>query len=138
MNTVFYTELDSPVGTLLITSNGNAITGLHMEEQATRPVIGQHWVRDDQRLDNARSQLVAYFEGQLQQFDLPLAGAGTPFQQQVWQALREIPSDTQKPMVSWPGGLATQRLPGRWGWPTAAIPSGSLCPVTGSSAPTVR
>ncbi|WP_372958557.1 methylated-DNA--[protein]-cysteine S-methyltransferase [Marinobacter sp.] len=89
--TVFYTELESPIGTLLVTSNGEAITGLHMEQQATRPVIGEHWVRDDQRLDNARSQLMAYFEGQLQQFDLPLAGAGSPFQQQVWQALREIP-----------------------------------------------
>ncbi|WP_372973060.1 methylated-DNA--[protein]-cysteine S-methyltransferase [Marinobacter sp.] len=89
--TVFYTELESPIGTLLVTSDGEAITGLHMEQQATRPVIEEHWLRDDQCLDNARSQLVAYFEGQLQQFDLPLAGAGTPFQQQVWQALREIP-----------------------------------------------
>ncbi|MCK7545670.1 methylated-DNA--[protein]-cysteine S-methyltransferase [Marinobacter bryozoorum] len=88
---VLYSELDSPIGRLLITGDGEAITGLYMDQQATRPVAGDNWVRDDQHLDNARSQLLAYFEGQLQQFDLPLAGAGTPFQQQVWQALREIP-----------------------------------------------
>lgn len=88
---VFYSELPSPLGTLLITSNGNAITSLTMEAQANRPLIREHWVRDDQRLQAAREQLTAYFEGRLQRFDLPLAGAGTAFQQQVWEALQVIP-----------------------------------------------
>ncbi|MFC4257866.1 methylated-DNA--[protein]-cysteine S-methyltransferase [Marinobacter lacisalsi] len=90
-DTVYYTELDSPIGTLLITGDGDAITGLHMEQQATRPTMGEHWHRDDQRFQEALEQLTAYFEGTLQQFDLPLAGAGTGFQQAVWAALREIP-----------------------------------------------
>lgn len=88
---VFYTELESPIGPLLITSDGDSITGVHMEDQATRPEMGPHWIRDDRRLKHARVQLTAYFEGRLQQFDLPLAGAGTAFQKQVWQALQEIP-----------------------------------------------
>lgn len=88
---VYYTELDSPIGTLLITGNGAAITGLHMEQQATRPAIGDNWHRDDQCFRDAREQLTAYFDGSLQQFDLPLAGVGTGFQQTVWAALREIP-----------------------------------------------
>ena len=37
------------------------------------------------------SQLAEYFAGERHDFDLPLAPAGTPFQQRVWQALREIP-----------------------------------------------
>lgn len=90
-DTVYYTELDSPIGTLLITGDGVAITGLHMEQQATRPAIGDDWVRDDHRFRAAREQLTAYFDGTLQQFDLPLAGAGTGFQKSVWAALREIP-----------------------------------------------
>jgi len=35
-------------------------------------------------------QLMAYFSGQLQTFDLPLDLPGTPFQQQVWRALTTI------------------------------------------------
>jgi methylated-DNA-[protein]-cysteine S-methyltransferase len=36
-------------------------------------------------------QLRAYFAGELREFDLPLAPAGTPFQLRVWRELRNIP-----------------------------------------------
>jgi methylated-DNA-[protein]-cysteine S-methyltransferase len=36
-------------------------------------------------------QLDEYFAGKRQEFDLPLAPAGTDFQCQVWQGLQEIP-----------------------------------------------
>ena len=42
-------------------------------------------------LREAAVQLNAYFVGRLRTFNLPLYGAGTPFQQCVWLALREIP-----------------------------------------------
>lgn len=42
-------------------------------------------------LRQAALELEEYFEGQRQSFDLPLAPVGTPFQQKVWKALREIP-----------------------------------------------
>jgi AraC family transcriptional regulator of adaptative response/methylated-DNA-[protein]-cysteine methyltransferase len=38
-----------------------------------------------------RSQLDEYFAGQRHRFDLPLVIRGTPFQEQVWRALLEIP-----------------------------------------------
>ncbi len=41
-------------------------------------------------LEQAEQQFHAYFAGQLQHFDLPLAPGGTPFQQQVWQQLRGV------------------------------------------------
>jgi methylated-DNA-[protein]-cysteine S-methyltransferase len=38
-------------------------------------------------------KLAAYFEGDLSIIDtLPTATAGTPFQREVWQALRQIPA----------------------------------------------
>lgn len=37
------------------------------------------------------TQLEAYFEGSLQQFDVPLAPQGTEFQRRVWNKLLKIP-----------------------------------------------
>ena len=89
MNDVtIYTTMDSPIGELTLTGNGVALTGLYMERrEAPRP----DWVRDDERLGEARRQLEAYFVGELTTFDLPLAPRGTPFQEKVWEALRTIP-----------------------------------------------
>ena len=42
-------------------------------------------------LRQAAAELAAYFAGQLREFTVPLAPKGTPFQQKVWAALREIP-----------------------------------------------
>jgi len=42
-------------------------------------------------LRECNKQLDAYFSGRLTQFDLALDWQGTPFQQQVWQALTDIP-----------------------------------------------
>jgi methylated-DNA-[protein]-cysteine S-methyltransferase len=36
-------------------------------------------------------ELNAYFAGSLKAFTVPLAASGTPFQQKVWAALRDIP-----------------------------------------------
>ncbi|MGD4407986.1 methylated-DNA--[protein]-cysteine S-methyltransferase, partial [Xanthomonas citri pv. citri] len=50
-------------------------------------------VDDDAKvLRNNISQLDEYINGQRQVFDIPLdLSTGTPFQQKVWQALRQIP-----------------------------------------------
>jgi methylated-DNA-[protein]-cysteine S-methyltransferase len=42
-------------------------------------------------LEQAREQLEAYFDGDLTEFDLKLAPAGTAYRRGVWQALCEIP-----------------------------------------------
>ena len=42
-------------------------------------------------LRQAAAELTAYFAGQLREFTVPLTPKGTPFQQKVWAALREIP-----------------------------------------------
>lgn len=44
------------------------------------------------RLDKLRSQLLAYLEGKLVRFNVPLdLSAGTPFQRSVWRACARIP-----------------------------------------------
>jgi methylated-DNA-[protein]-cysteine S-methyltransferase len=42
-------------------------------------------------LRRACDQLHAYFDGDLNEFDLPLAPAGTDYRQRVWRALCAIP-----------------------------------------------
>lgn len=42
-------------------------------------------------LAQAAAQLAEYFAGQRQNFTIPLAPRGTPFQQEVWRALCAIP-----------------------------------------------
>lgn len=42
-------------------------------------------------LRRACEQLHAYFDGELTEFDLPLAPPGTPYRKRVWEALCAIP-----------------------------------------------
>lgn len=87
--TTYWTTIDSPVGTLWLTGDGTALTGLYMERPATLDLPG--WVEDDAPFAAAVEQLADYFAGERREFDLPLSPVGTPFQQQVWAALRAIP-----------------------------------------------
>ena len=86
MAMTLYDTIDSPLGELLLAGDGDGLTGVHMDGAP-----GAGWRRDPAALREAASQLRAYFAGELRDFDLPLAPHGTPFQQQVWAALREIP-----------------------------------------------
>ena len=42
-------------------------------------------------IERVRGELERYFAGELQRFETPCAMPGTPFQEKVWSALREIP-----------------------------------------------
>jgi methylated-DNA-[protein]-cysteine S-methyltransferase len=77
----------SPIGRLLLTADGDAITALDMEPLPERPKATTR----NPVLTAARKQLDRYFAGRLTEFDLPLAPAGSPFAQQVWLELQQIP-----------------------------------------------
>ena len=83
--------LDSPVGPLTAVAHAGELVGLYMDEQRHLPPRASFGQRDDSVLPGVREQLSAYFAGELQEFTLLLAPSGTPFQQQVWRALRDIP-----------------------------------------------
>jgi len=87
----FFTTLNSPVGALFLTSNGDAITGLFMEKHKGGPKPIGDWRRDDDLFREAADQLRAYFAGELTEFDLHLATGGAQFQQRVWAELLKIP-----------------------------------------------
>ncbi len=88
MSNQFYSTYESPLGTLYLTSNQDALLGVSFiseirEEQESSSV-----------LEMAIQQLDAYFKGKLQQFKVPLEPYGTAFQKSVWKALCTIPYGT--------------------------------------------
>lgn len=83
----------SPIGDLLLVSDGRALVELHMDWSPSA-AGGDDLCADDDVLRRARRQLERYFAGRLRDFDLPLAPAGTPFQKRVWKALSNIPYGT--------------------------------------------
>ena len=87
-----YTSIESPLGPLLIISDGESVTGVYMDGHKDGAAIEMDWVRNDESapLAEAARQLDAYFAGTLTQFDLPLSPAGTEFQRKVWRELQEI------------------------------------------------
>lgn len=88
---IHYDLLESPLGRFLITSNGESITGLYLENHKGGPAPQVGWHRDHSQFSETRRQLDAYFSGELVAFELPLAPEGTPFQLRVWEELQRIP-----------------------------------------------
>lgn len=89
-----HTVVDSPVAPLTLVDDDGALAGLYMADQRHLPDPASFGPRDDGVQPALREQLTAYFAGELREFDVPLAVAGTPFQQAVWAALREVPYGT--------------------------------------------
>ena len=87
---MYYDQFDTPLGRLLVASDGHALIRIDLPEARHPRSIPAGWQRDAARLKPAREQFAAYFAGELRDFDLPLAPRGTPFQQTVWQGLRGI------------------------------------------------
>jgi methylated-DNA-[protein]-cysteine S-methyltransferase len=88
---VCYTEMESPVGTLLLAADQEGLRLINFQKgkHAQRP--RDDWRKDAAPLRETMRQLKAYFSGELQEFDLPLAPEGTDFQRRVWSALCGIP-----------------------------------------------
>ena len=80
---------DTPIGALRLHATDDALVAVYLPGQrALAPALESagHPI-----LERARTQLVEYFAGQRQHFDLPLEPRGTAFQREVWSALRAIP-----------------------------------------------
>lgn len=81
----------SPIGLLKLCATTDHITGLSLLQEKVTPAEMLQFKSHPDLLYEGYTQLQEYFSGLRKQFDLPLFCKGTVFQQQVWQALREIP-----------------------------------------------
>ena len=88
--------VSSPIGRLLLTGDGHALTGLWMLDALS--FSGRHSARVEDGLTpspetftDVAAQLEEYFAGDRKDFTVPLAPSGTPFQLAVWTQLTKIP-----------------------------------------------
>jgi methylated-DNA-[protein]-cysteine S-methyltransferase len=92
MPPLLHTVAPSPIGEVLLLSDGEAITALRFEATAVPPGSTR---RDDGVLGEAAHQLGEYARGDRAAFDLPLRPAtGGTFERRVWALLAEIPYGT--------------------------------------------
>lgn len=88
---MYYTRIESPVGPLLLVADEGGLRQILFENGRDRAKPEASWVENAARFKKVISQLKSYFAGDLEDFDLPLAPEGTPFQLKVWKDLCDIP-----------------------------------------------
>lgn len=81
--TLFYDNLDTPLGKMEITASDSAIKSIYFVDRV-KPT------RANSFTDAAKRQLDQYYQGSLEAFDLTMDPDGTDFQKSVWQALGTI------------------------------------------------
>jgi methylated-DNA-[protein]-cysteine S-methyltransferase len=82
---VYRWAIPSPMGELLLVSDGSALTRVSFGGEAPDALV------DRGPFDAAIAWFSAYFAANRPPMNLPVAPAGTPFQQRVWAALVQIP-----------------------------------------------
>lgn len=80
----------SPIGTLTLIGDGEALCGVRMNDPAHPPSPDKLGERVETGFDDASGQLREYFAGERREFTVPLRAHGTDFQHTVWNALRTI------------------------------------------------
>ena len=91
MTALYYTYYPSPVGNLLILSDGEHIIHIDFEKEqyASNPAWQEK--ADLAVFDKVRLAFDRYFQGEKETFEgIPLKTEGTAFQQAIWQVLRKI------------------------------------------------
>ncbi|MBM3723882.1 MAG: methylated-DNA--[protein]-cysteine S-methyltransferase [Acidobacteria bacterium] len=96
MKLLTLTPVDSPVGRILLVSDGPAVVALDFEdyrERMSRLLARRYGECElEPGPHEAADRLKAYFARDFSAFDgLPVSTAGSGFQERVWSALREIP-----------------------------------------------
>ena len=88
---LYHTALSiSSALTLHLTADDNSLLRLDFAAQPFLPASAA----ENHILQKAVQELREYFQGRRQTFTVPIRFNGTKFQQQVWQALRQIPYGT--------------------------------------------
>jgi len=89
METLFYSHMSSPVGSLLLVVSDSALVRLEFDRDPAQ--VPANAAASKEKTAPYVRQLEEYFRGERQHFDFSLDLRGTEFQKRCWQALLEIP-----------------------------------------------
>ncbi len=90
-STTFTMPLDSPVGRLVLESDGDVLIGIWLPTESRGPRSRGQGQDAPPVLKDTATQLEEYFAGERTEFDLPMELDGTEFQREVWTELTRIP-----------------------------------------------
>ena len=132
-------RVPSPIGTLLLVSDGEALRALDFDDYEPRMQrllerrYGRAVTLTPARDPGGAATLVrAYLEGDLQAVErIPVRTDGTAFQERVWAALRASRPARRPPTGPSPRAWASRRRRGPSGSPTGRTRSPSSSPATG-------
>ncbi len=98
---IYYDEMETPVGTLTLCATDRGLCRIDygsfyakeaLLQQWARTWVGEYvYVQEPEKLREAAEQLREYFAGERREFSIAYDLRGTPFQEQVWRALQNIP-----------------------------------------------
>ncbi|HEC90290.1 MAG TPA: methylated-DNA--[protein]-cysteine S-methyltransferase [Alphaproteobacteria bacterium] len=95
-------SLNSAFGSLTVFEEAGVLVAVEWGRAEEKQGIGETPL-----LIEARNQMRAYFAGELEMFDLPLAAKGTDFQVAAWRAMSQIPYGVTKTYSDIARGLAS-------------------------------
>lgn len=103
-----HTTVETVLGQLVVTADGENITGVYFPKHWHPPGADQLGtevdLEDDELLSKAATQLRDYLAGDRDDFDLPTATSGDDFEESVWAILKNIPYGAKTTY----GGVASQ------------------------------
>ena len=91
---MYYDHLDTVLGKIYLLADEQGLRQLTIASGGFSP--DSHWEHNPEFMAPYITQLAEYLDGKRKQFTLPLAPPGTDFQQQVWQAISEIPYNSHR------------------------------------------
>ncbi len=96
---ILFVVANSSLGSVLVASSDRGVCAVmlgdeprELEQELRQRFPRWHVVAGDEQVEQLASRVVSLVEAPRGVLELPLDLHGTPFQLQVWQALREIPS----------------------------------------------
>jgi methylated-DNA-[protein]-cysteine S-methyltransferase len=85
--------LHTAIGDVTVVGAGDVLTHVFLP-RPDGTAVSSDWPKDPSVLEPILREMAEYFQGTRTSFSIKLAPGGTPFQQQVWSALTQIPYGT--------------------------------------------
>lgn len=87
---IYYTQLETPVGKVLLVGDGTIVHAIYWDVYKHTPAPSPDWIENKSQFEPVIEQLATYFARKRTEFDVPFLATGTPFQKRVWQELSKI------------------------------------------------